>query len=152
LLSNGQPSGVFTDPAPSSLPVGLTYIISYVSYTVCKITQVETGTVFIAGCQVSQDPQNIWMRIDWPADVPFQGVLSLFQPWAPGITVTITTSPSQFPYAAACNAILSQPYFSQLLLNFQLTSVVQNTLDPQDKLALILAVVALSNPNVYTQP
>jgi hypothetical protein len=149
LLSNGASSGVFTDPIITALPVPLTYIITFVSETLCQIQQIETGTVLQAPCQLSADPQNTWLRIAWPSGVPFLGVLSLTQPWVSGAVIKLKTTPSHFPYAATVAALLNNPYFSQILQTYQLSDTFQNTIDAQDQLALALAVIAASNLSVY---
>jgi len=125
------------------------YNIGYVASGLCQITQLETGVQVMADCLASADPQEIWLRINWPSNIPFSGLLQLNQPWAPGLVVQLIVSPSQFPYAAALAGLASQPYFSLLLQRFQLQETFQNTVDPQDSLALALAVIASGNPAAY---
>jgi hypothetical protein len=149
LVSNSASSGTFTDPKPTGLPLALTYNIGYVASGLCQITQLETGVQVMADCLASADPQEIWLRINWPSNIPFSGLLQLNQPWAPGLVVQLIVSPSQFPYAAALAGLASQPYFSLLLQRFQLQETFQNTVDPQDSLALALAVIASGNPAAY---
>jgi hypothetical protein len=155
LFSNPGTSGFFSDLRPLSMPVGLSYTIDLpsvsntINNSMCTIKQVETGIVRQASCILSTDPNDTLLRIDWPDGIPFQGPMRLTQPWVSGAHIYIQTEPSRFPYYAAVQGVRQQPYLSQLLSNYGVLEAFKNTQDSRDQLAIVLLVVALSNPAVY---
>lgn len=149
LVSNGDVSGVFADPTPTTLPLVLNYRISFLAAAVCEILKVESKETLTVNCQVVADDQNTWLRIDWPSSVPFTGLLRMTQPWVAGAIVNLEVSPGQFPFSLMVSQIKQNPYFSTLLQQFQAQETFHNTANPQDQLVLALAVIARGNPAAY---
>ena len=151
LLSNQTSSGSYLDLKPVTMPVPMTYVISYESPGTAKLTQPDIGNQLSTSVIVMTDVNGAIMQVQWPEYWPFRGPVALSQAWAPGAQVTFVVEPSRFPYTAAVRALAAIPYFQQLLVTYQLATTYQNTPDVKEKLALALAVIAVSNPAVYPQ-
>ena len=149
LLSSPGQSGYYLDIKPTSLPVPMTYIISYVAAGFCKLTQVETNQTIQSPIIAAADSVRTTLQVNWPAGWPFQGGIELFQTWQAGAQVVFTVEPSRFPYTAAVKALSAIPYFQNLLVQFNLAEIFQNTPSVKEQLALGLAVVASSNPAAF---
>ena len=151
LVSNQTSSGSYLDLKPVTMPVPMTYVINYESAGTAQLTQPDIGNQLSVSVNVMADANGTILRVQWPEYWPFRGPITLSQAWAPGAQVTFVVEPSRFPYTAAVRALQAIPYFQQLLTNYQLATIFQNTPDVKEKLALVLAAIAISNPAVYPQ-
>ena len=139
-------SGKFLNPTQVSLPVSINFTVSYVSASACQLVDLQRGIVRNATCQVSADGS---MAITWPPEFPFDGMMVLDQAWQPGAAFHITTVPGGFPYPALIQSLSSMPEVIKLMSEEDLLDALHGTLDPAEKLSLILLAVGMSNTAVY---
>lgn len=149
MVSSPNASGLFTDPVSTSLPVNLTYTIARIAPSRVLISAKENGTSVTASCTVAMEDPNMILHVDWPEGIPFSGPLRLKQTWAEGTTVTITVMPSRFPYKLLVTKIARHKHLSQLLLDYQMIDTFNGSVDYMERLAIVLTMLALSNPAVY---
>lgn len=143
--------GYFTDQAPTSFPVPLTYRITFIDSLNLKIAALETGIVRVVSYQKSGVDPNETLRVEWPEDIPFKGPLSLLQTWNEGAMVEISVTPSAFPYDLLAKRIQGNPWLTRLLVNNRLVDEYTAVPDSQRKVAIAAIVLALSNPSVYPE-
>lgn len=149
LLSASNVSGRYVEPEANPLPINLNYIIDYASDVYARITALESGLVRIAGVIVSGFSPQQWMRVEWPAEIPFTGPLLLQQPWVTGAQIRISVEPHRFPYDQMVERIKSDDQLNNLLVQHNLAGVFHAGVDPLEQLAIALLVVAQGNPSVY---
>jgi hypothetical protein len=150
-MNDGNLRGGYLDLIPASLPIGLTYTITYVSDNSCSILQEETGISVAAMVTTAEDPINRVIYIDWPGGLPFAGPMLLDQDWAEGSVIRIQTAPGMFPFQEVVAIANNDPYFNLLLQSSGLVTAYQTTADPREQVAIILLLIALSNPAAYPQ-
>lgn len=148
-LSKQNLVGFFTDQASQTLPVGLTYLISYFEPGWITIRCVETGIIRRTTCLLTGSAPTQTMRVEWPDEFPFEGPLSLKQHWVPGSSIEILVEPSKFPYEALVARITGNAYLMRLLINAQLVDEFLSFPDYQRKIAIAATVLAMDNPSAY---
>ncbi len=148
LLSTPAIGGRFTDPPNERLPLALTWRLDCQDHNTCQISAVETSQVWLTDYQLVNMPSGQLLQLNWPAGVPFAGVLRLNQPWVLGSRIQILVSPSQFPYAVLVQRVRQVPSLSALLSRFNLTSAFAGSFEATEQLALILTALGLDNPAI----
>ena len=151
LVSNATSSGVYLDLKPITMPVPMIYNIDYDSPGQAVLSQPDIGAATNASVLATTDVNGTVLQMTWPDYWPFRGPVALAQAWTPGTRVQFIVEPSRFPYTAAVRAVTGISYFQHLLMSYQLATTFQNTPDVKEQLALILAVLAVSNASVYPQ-
>lgn len=147
--SNPNMVGLFTDPKPIGLPVDLNWSVEYLDDRYVTIRGNDTGVVRRTLFQASGADPNKTLRIDWPADVPFQGPINLQQTWSLGASVVIRTAPSAFPYQSIVDRLRGNWWLMHLLAKQEFIDEYTTFPDPQRKVALACVALALANPSVY---
>ena len=145
-LQSANTSGYFTDPLITTWPVNLNYLITYESNQFLWVDSLEDGIGQRTGYNFSdQDPHKV-LRIDWPSNFPFTGPLRLNQNWISEASIKIEVEPSRLPWGILLKRVQDDPYVHRLLLNADLTGEFSNSVDPMEKVALVLMLLCFEQP------
>jgi hypothetical protein len=129
--------GLYTDQQDGELPLALNWTIDWAEPKLCRIRNSDRSRQWMAGAQA----MGQILRIEWPAGVPFAGLLRLDGEWAEGLKIGITVEPGQFPYVAWNRRTEPNPHLIRLLTGRGLLTPYCATIDPAEKMAMALAVV-----------
>jgi hypothetical protein len=128
----------------NTLPLGFNYQIQYYAPGTCLLTCLEKQISTTALCQdIGNDPTKI-LRITWPTNFPFAGILQLQnQTWGPGAEVDINVRPHQFPFYQILQSIQYHPYVISVIQQLQLMDEYQQAIDSVEKISYILVAILM---------
>ncbi len=147
-LAGSGAAGEVLDIPLTTLPVPLTYTLTYKSPTSLSGKVHETGVTR----HIPADVTDTYLRPRYGDNTPlfpFSGAFRLAQPWVEGSRITIKVEPPGFPYAAWLERFRGDQTFHRKLVRYEMVDEFHSNPDVVEKSAIAVLLMALDNPAVY---
>jgi hypothetical protein len=131
-------------------PIALEYEIKYQTEDLVLITT-DIGREFRASCKIFTKGPGSALAIDWPKRLPFKGPIRSDLKWTDGSHIKINYIPKSIDFDQWLRYIEGKLIVERVLTPLGLYTVYQLSNAPTQKIALLIAALALQNSSIKSE-